>query len=75
MHRKGRNRSALNKLDINKVIEDKGYYDKYGEWNSIIRSRRYPGKLFRGRVEVFIFRDDCVYIELYPDGTYRIPGG
>lgn len=75
MHHKGNSKSAVNELNIEKVIEDKGYYDKYGEWNSVIRSRKYPGMLFRGRVEVFIFRDDCVYIELYNDGSYRIPGG
>ena len=71
----GNNRQAKEPLDMNKVIQDKGYYDKNGEWNSIIRSKKYPGKLFRGRVEVFIFRGNYVYMEKYGDGTYRLPGG
>lgn len=68
-------RNAKDDLDIKQVVENKGYYDKYGEWNSIIRSKKYPGMLFRGRVEVFIFKDNSVYMEIYKDGTYRIPGG
>lgn len=67
-------RSSIEDLDIKKVITDKGYYDKFGEWNSILISRAYPGLLFRGRVEVLIFKDDCIYIEITQSG-YRFPGG
>lgn len=68
-------RDALYDLSVSKVIKDKGYFDRHGEWNSVLRSRKYPDKLFRGRVEVFIFRGNTVYIEIYPTGDYRIPGG
>ena len=69
-------REAKYDLSLDEVIENKGYFDKYGEWNSIIRARKYPGLLFRGRVEVFIFRHDLVYILQYPNSTsYRVPGG
>ena len=67
-------REAEDELSVEKVINDKGYFDKYGEWNSIIRCRRYPGLLFRGRVEIFIFRHDLVYVLQTHDG-YRLPGG
>lgn len=69
------NRDAAEVLSIGQVIENKGYFDIHGEWNSIIRSRKYPDKLFRGRVEVFIFKGNMIYIETYPSGSYRIPGG
>lgn len=59
------------------AIKNKGYYDKYGNWNSMLTIAQYPGKVFRGRVEVFIFdNQNNVFAHILPDKVhYRIPGG
>lgn len=64
--------SSLTQEDI---VKNKGYYDINGNWNSILTFDQYPDKLFRGRVEVFIFnRKNEVYMNI-GNGNYRIPGG
>lgn len=60
------------------VLKDGGYYDKNGLWNSIYSTD--SGELLRGRVETFIFREMDngeleVFLRLYRDNTYRLPGG
>lgn len=61
-------------ITIHQIIKDGGYYDIDHNWNSIMTFPQYPGMLFRGRVEVFIFSRGCVYVELLGN-HYRIPGG
>lgn len=62
-------------LPLTKIIKDRGYYDIDNNWNSILTFPQYPGLLFRGRVEVFIFdRKNNVYMVLN-GRKYRIPGG
>lgn len=71
-----RKRIPLDKnLSISDIVRNKGYYDIDGNWNSILTSDQYPGMLFRGRVEVFIFdKYNNVYMNIR-NGHYRIPGG
>lgn len=64
-----------NKIDIDKFLRYGGYYDVNNNWNSIVEVEGYPGKIFRGRVEVFLFKDNKVYIDLSSGNKYRIPGG
>lgn len=64
-----------NKIDVDKFLRYGGYYDVNNNWNSIVEVEGYPGKIFRGRVEVFLFKDDKVYIDLSSNNRYRIPGG
>ena len=61
-------------VDIDKFIRYGGYYDINNNWNSIILVDGYPNKVFRGRVEVFLFKNNKVYLDIYDD-RYRIPGG
>ena len=71
-----RKRIPKNKnITLHTIIHDKGYYDIDNNWNSILTFPQYPGMLFRGRVEVFIFDNrNNVFVELI-HGHYRIPGG
>lgn len=60
------------------IIRDGGYYDVNGLWNSIRVLG--DGYLARHRVETFIFRETSdnrleVFLRMYNDGTYRLPGG
>ena len=60
------------------IIRDGGYYDVNGLWNSIRVLG--DGYLVRHRVETFIFRETSdnrleVFLRMYNDGTYRLPGG
>ena len=62
-------------LSMQDIVQNQGYYDINGCWNSIITFDEYPEMVFRGRVEVFIFnRKNEVYMSIY-NGGYRIPGG
>lgn len=62
-------------ITLEQIIQHRGYYDINGDWNSILTFKQYPGQLFRGRVEVFIFdRNNNVYMNI-GKGRYRIPGG
>lgn len=74
---KGDKRAPMYETDIDSIIKHGGYYDINGQWNSIITLKGYPEKIFRKRVEVFIFDDsNKVYINIDPRlGTYRLPGG
>lgn len=62
-------------LDIPTIVKNAGYYDIDNNWNSILTFPQYPGMLFRGRVEVFIFDErNNVYVAMN-GSNYRIPGG
>ena len=62
-------------LTLEQIIQNRGFYNIDGDWNSILTFDDHPGKLFRGRVEVFIFnRFGDVFMSVYSHG-YRIPGG
>lgn len=62
-------------LSMQDIVQNQGYYDINGCWNSILTFDKYPEMIFRGRVEVFIFnRKNEVYMSIY-NGGYRIPGG
>lgn len=62
-------------LTLSEIITNHGYYDIDNNWNSILTFPQYPGMLFRGRVEVFIFdKRNNVYAVLN-NKHYRIPGG
>ena len=63
-------------ISLEEIIKNEGYYDVNKNWNSIRTFDRYPGKIFRARVEVFIFNDkNEIYMVTYKGGKYRIPGG
>ncbi len=63
-------------ITLEGIIKNEGYYDVNRNWNSIRTFDRYPGKIFRVRVEVLIFNEkNEVYMVTYKDGKYRIPGG
>lgn len=63
-------------LTLEDIINNTGYYDVNGNWNNISVFEKYPGKIFRSRVEVLIFNDhNELYMLTYKDGKYRIPGG
>ena len=62
-------------LTIEQAILNTGYYDIDNNWNSLLTFPQYPGMVFRGRVEVFIFdKNNDVFMALY-NNHYRIPGG
>ena len=63
------------KITREQIIQNGGYYDINNTWNSILTFPRYPGKLFRGRVEVFIFDDKGNVFITINKTNYRIPGG
>ena len=44
-------------ITLEEIIRNEGYYDVNKNWNSIKTFDRYPGKIFRARVEVLIFND------------------
>jgi len=61
------------KLSIDEIIRDGGYYDIDGIWNSIVKV---GDKIYRGRVETFVFDGDKVYLRKSKSGYhYSIPGG
>ena len=62
------------RVNIDKFVRYGGYYDINNNWNSIVTVEGYPGMVFRGRVEVFLFKDNKIYIDILPN-KYRIPGG
>lgn len=62
-------------ITLTQIVHNRGYYDIDNNWNSILYFQQYPGMLFRGRVEVFIFdKYHNVYMMVSKRG-YRIPGG
>lgn len=68
-------RIPLCPTNMNRIIKNGGYYDINNNWNSIIKLDKYPDMVFRGRVEVFIIKDDMVYMHIMNRNRYRIPGG
>lgn len=63
-------------ITLEEIIKNEGYYDINRNWNSIKTFDRYPGKIFRARVEVLIFNEkNEIYMVTYKGGNYRIPGG
>ena len=72
----GANRTPIDpSMTIEKAISQGGYYNTDGDWNSVITLDEYPGKLFRGRVEVLILKDGKLFMYMKENGNYRIPGG
>ena len=62
-------------ITLEEIIKNEGYYDVNKNWNSIKTFDRYPGKIFRARVEVLIFNDkNEIYMVTYKGGKYRVPG-
>ena len=61
-------------VNVSKILNCGGYYDVNNNWNSIIKVEGYENKVFRGRVEVFLFKDNKVYMNICGN-KYRIPGG
>lgn len=61
-------------IKFKNVLQHGGYYDINGNWNSIVQLLGYPNKVFRGRVEVLVVKDDKVYL-VQNSHNYRIPGG
>lgn len=66
------NRIAAYDISLDDVVRDGGYYDRFGLWNSIVKI---DGRLLRGRVEVFIFKDDKIFAADAKNGLLRVPGG
>ena len=54
IERRKRREPASNKLSLHTALLHKGYFDKDNNWNSLISLSKYPGKIFRNRVEVLI---------------------
>lgn len=72
----GANLTPIDKtMTREKAIKQGGYYNTDGDWNNIITLDEYPGKIFRGRVEVLILKDEKLFMFLKENGRYRIPGG
>ena len=72
----GANRTPIDpSMTVKKAISQGGYYNTDGDWNNVITLEEYPGKLFRGRVEVLILKDGQLFMYMKDNGTYRIPGG
>ena len=72
----GANRTPMDSsMTIKKAIEQGGYYNTDGDWNNVITLEEYPGKLFRGRVEVLILKENKLFMYMRENGNYRIPGG
>ena len=72
----GANRTPIDKdMTKEKAISQGGYYNTDGDWNNIILSEEFPGKILRGRVEVLIFKEGKLFMFLKDNGKYRIPGG
>ena len=72
----GANRTPIDKsMTVQKAISQGGYYNTDGDWNNIMIFDDYPGKLFRGRVEVLILKDGKLFMFLKDNNNYRIPGG
>lgn len=66
---------AKEKITIHNALTHKGYYDKDNNWNSLTTVSKFPGKVFRNRVEVLIFNDrDQIYL-CREKNYYRVPGG
>lgn len=72
----GANRTPMDKsMTKEKAIKQGGYYNTDGDWNNLITLDDYPGKVFRGRVETLVLKDNKVFMFLKDNGNYRIPGG
>lgn len=72
----GMNRIPIDKsMTKEKAISQGGYYNTDGDWNCIVTLDKYPGKIFRGRVEVLIFKDGKLFMLKKDNNEYRIPGG
>lgn len=59
-------------LTIDQIIQDGGFYDIDGLWNSIISIE---GKLYRGRVETLILDGTTLFMAPDKHRAYRVPGG
>lgn len=66
---------ASEKISIHTALTHKGYYDKNNNWNSLTTLSKYPGKIFRNRVEVLIFNKRGQIYLCKEKGFYRVPGG
>lgn len=65
-------------LSVKDIINNGGYYDLCGLWNSITTLDNYPGLLFRKRVEVLLLDKSSIYLHIFSDKNkynYRVPGG
>ena len=72
----GANRTPIDpSMTIQKAISQGGYYNTDGDWNNVITLDEYPGKLFRGRVEVLVLKENKLFMYMKDNGKYRIPGG
>ena len=71
-----RKNTPKKKTTLHKVIDDGGYFDLNGNWNSIIKLYDEGDKLFRGRVETLVLNGSSIYLNICNNGNkYRIPGG
>lgn len=72
----GANLTPIDKsMTREKAIKQGGYYNTDGDWNNVLTLDEYPGKIFRGRVEVLILKDGKLFMFLKENGRYRVPGG
>lgn len=72
----GANLTPISKsMTKEKAIAQGGYYNTDGDWNNVLTLDDYPGKIFRGRVEVLVLKDGKLFMYLKENGRYRIPGG
>lgn len=75
IERRKRREPASNKLSLHTALLHKGYFDKDNNWNSLISLSKYPGKIFRNRVEVLIFNEKNQIFLCKEKNFYRVPGG
>lgn len=66
---------ASSKLTLHTALLHKGYYDRSNNWNSLIMNDKYPGKIFRNRVEVLIFNEKNQVFLCRDRFHFRVPGG
>lgn len=66
---------ASDKITMHSALSHKGYYDKDNNWNALTTVSKFPGKVFRNRVEVLIFNKRGQIYLCKEKGFYRVPGG
>ena len=60
-------------LSMEEIVKQGGYYSEDGVWNNITEI---DGKLYRGRVEVFVIdQDQNIFMQITGKKKYRLPGG
>ncbi|MDD3121988.1 MAG: NUDIX hydrolase [Candidatus Izemoplasmatales bacterium] len=66
---------ASPKITMHSALLHKGYFDRNNNWNSLVTISKFPGKIFRNRVEVLIFNHKGQVFLCREKNYFRVPGG